>query len=381
MNARLVQLFERLRPIARRLPGPAKRYLRRRCYPEAADASVEASVRMQMDSEYQARVAAETSTFSGQVEVHDLPPIFHYWSNQWLRPQLEVFGFSNPDQFFAQYLGMSHADAVAAGRRARFVSLGSGNCDTEIRVAALLKEAGCNDFSIVCVDINETMLARGRQLAREHSVEECLDFVRGDFNAWEPVGGYDAVIANQSLHHVVNLEGLFDAVAASLVAGGRFITSDMIGRNGHQRWPEALALVNEFWRELPDSYRRNMQLKRQEETFLDWDCSVVGFEGIRSQDILPLLIEKFAFEFFFAYGNVIDPFIDRSFGPNFDATQEWDRAFIDRIHLLDEREMLAGRISPTHMMAVMREKAFSGKTLHRHGLGPGMALRKPQSVL
>ncbi len=28
---------------------------------------------------------------------------------------------------------------------------------------------------------------------------------------------------------------------------GRFIVSDMIGRNGHMRWPEALAIVQEFW--------------------------------------------------------------------------------------------------------------------------------------
>ncbi len=33
-----------------------------------------------------------------------LPRIFHYWSNKYLRPMLEEFGVSNPDQFFAKYL-------------------------------------------------------------------------------------------------------------------------------------------------------------------------------------------------------------------------------------------------------------------------------------
>jgi hypothetical protein len=51
------------------------------------------------------------------------------------------------------------------------------------------------------------------------------------------------------------------------------------------------------------------------------------FEGIRSQDILPLLLEYFHFEVFIPYGNVIDPFIDRTFGPNFDSSREWDRDF------------------------------------------------------
>jgi hypothetical protein len=170
---------------------------------------------------------------------------------------------------------------------------------------------------------------------------------------------------------------LFATVESALVDGGRFVTSDMNGRNGHQRWPEALALVREYWRELPDSYRRNVQLRRAEPEFMDWDCSVAGFEGIRSQDILPLLMRRFAFEFFFAYGNIIDPFIDRSFGPIFDATQAWDREFIDRVHLRDEQEMLAGRITPTHVMAVMRHASYGGKTVHRTAQTPARALRDP----
>jgi hypothetical protein len=50
---------------------------------------------------------------------------------------------------------------------------------------------------------------------------------------------------------------------------------------------------------------------------------------------------------------VTDPFIDRSYGPNFDADAEWDRAFIDRVHACDETEIGAGRVKPTHMLAVL----------------------------
>jgi hypothetical protein len=127
----------------------------------------------------------------------------------------------------------------------------------------------------------------------------------------------------------------------------------MIGRNGHLRWPEALTIVQEFWQELPDSHRYNHQLNRYEKQFMDWDCSVEGFEGIRAQDILPLLAASFHFQLFVAFGNVIDPFVDRSFGHNFKLESEWDRAFIDRVHERDEEEMRKGRIKPTHMLAVM----------------------------
>ena len=327
------------------------------------------------DDGYAARIAEETRIFAEQVEVHDLPPIFHYWSNKWLRPQLESFGFSNPDEFFALYLASAHADALAAGHAPRFASLGCGNCDTEVRVAQLLLARGVRHFTIDCVDINEKMLERGRQLAIGEGVGEHIVPTRGDFNDWRPHGRYDAVLANQSLHHVMNLEGLFAAVDAALTPLGRFVTSDMIGRNGHMRWPEAAAIVREFWQELPLAYQRNVQLRRTEKQFLDWDCSIAGFEGIRAQDILPLLLARFDFELFIGYGNVIDPFVDRSFGPNFDANAAWDRDFIDRVNARDEEEMLAGRITPTHMLAVLRRRPYAGPRQVRVGLSPAACVR------
>ena len=330
--------------------------------------------------DYAARLTSELETYRDCIDVNDLPQIFHYWSNKYLRPQLEAFGFSNPDEFFVHYLTAAHAKARAANRPARFASLGCGNCDTEVRVASMLVARGIDTFTIDCVDINDTMLARGRQLAAEAGVSAQIDAARGDFNSWRPSTRYDAVLANQSLHHVVNLEGLFAAIDAALQPQGRFVTSDMIGRNGHMRWPEAMAIVHEYWRELPREYRWNVQLRRHEELLEDWDCSMSGFEGIRAQDILPLLLAHFDFELFIGYGNLVDPFIDRSFGPHFDAGAEWDRTFIDRVHARDETEILAGRITPTHMMAVMRRRPYAGPYLHRNGLPAHACVHAPAAA-
>ena len=52
---------------------------------------------------YRLRIAAEQVVFEGQTEVHDLPEIFHYWSNRYLRPKFESFGFYNPDDFFLTF--------------------------------------------------------------------------------------------------------------------------------------------------------------------------------------------------------------------------------------------------------------------------------------
>ncbi len=337
---------------------------------DAPDASDEASI----EAAYLDRIAQETAIFADQVDVHALPEIFHYWSNRYLLPMEQQFGARHPEDFLALHLFEAARRTGAA--RPRFVSLGCGNCDAEVRIAQDLVQRGLRDFTLECIDINPAMLERGRVLAREAGLEGRVVPVQGDFNRWNPLASYDGVMANQSLHHVLELENLFDAVAAALAPQGKFVVSDMIGRNGHQRWPEALQLVREFWRELPEPYRYNLQLQRQEPEFLDWDCSVEGFEGVRAQDILPLLLQRFGFEVFLPFGNLIDPFIDRGFGHHFDPQRQWDRDFIDRVHARDEAELRAGNITPTHMLAVLSNDR--GASCHyRDNLCPAFCVRDP----
>jgi hypothetical protein len=328
-----------------------------------------------VSTDYDSLVEAEKKQYDDREIVHDLPPIFHYWSRTHLQPLLEGFGFGDPDQLFALAFERAHVDSPA--QSSRFISLGSGNCDTEVRVARMLLERGVSDFAIECLDINESMLERGAKAIQEASLGSHVIPIHTDLNGWRPDRLYEGVMANQSLHHTLSLEQVFEAVEEALPTHGRFVTSDMIGRNGHLRWPEALEIVEEFWEELPLHYRFNVQLRRQETTFQDWDCSQNSFEGIRAQDILPMLIESFDFEIFVPFANVIDPFIDRSFGSHFRPEDAWDRDFIDRVHARDEREIIAGNITPTHMFAVLRKRPFRGEPLHRGPLAPEFCVRRP----
>lgn len=327
------------------------------------------------DERYRARVAAEKGIYEDCVKVHDLPQIFHYWSNKYIRPKLEAFGFSTPNDMFKKYL------LEQAKRRPqeplRFASIGAGNCDLEISLASYLRAQSLSEFVIDCLELNPAMLERGHAAAASAGVEEQIRLVETDFNQWAPAHEYDAVLANQALHHVLNLEGLFGQIKSSLKPQGTFIISDIIGRNGHLRWPEALDVVHEFWRKLPPSYRFNPVLDRYEELYENWDCSKESFEGIRSQDILPLLVANFHFQLFVGFANVIDPFTDRSFGHNFDVNAAWDRVFIDQVHARDEQEMIAGHIKPTHMMAVVGNNPDT-PTLFHEPLRPEFCVRPTQ---
>lgn len=363
----------RMKRIARSILEPVGLFPHaQRLYRRLAGTQAFAQPAQARDEAYLARIAQEQANYAAVVNVHDLPEIFHYWSNKYLLPKCQSFGFNHPDEHFANNL----AQALPADGEARFVSVGAGNCDTEVRVASLLRARGHTHFTIECLDINPHMLARGRELAEATGVAANIRTVACDFNQWSPQTTYHAVMANQSLHHVVELENLFDAIDRALLPEGKCVISDTIGRNGHLRWPEALLLVREFWKELPLHYRHNLQLNRQEDEFMDWDCSDSGFEGIRAQDILPLLVERFHFHSFLPFANVIDPFIDRGFGHHFSRKTEWDLAFIDRVHARDEAEILAGRLKPTHMFAVLGKQPADNPQWWS-GLSPQSCIRNP----
>lgn len=329
------------------------------------------------NSSYRDKLLNEIGFYSDCENVHDLPGIFHYWSNKHLLPMQEKFGFSSPDDFFIKY-AQSKAENTEDTGIFNIVSIGSGNGELEVRIAEKLKSNGIGNFVIECVDINPSMLQRTKQLSRDKGVDRFVRTIETDFNYWQPEAErYDIVMANQSLHHVLNLEGLFDAIKRGMKADGSFITSDMIGRNGHQRWPEALELLQPFWEELPRKYRYNQLFKREERQYINHDCSDSGFEGIRAQDILPLLVERFHFELFIPFANIIMVFIDRPFGHNFNAKAEWDQNFIDRVHQADEAAILNGSIKPTQMIAAMKKTPVAETHLRDPRLTPSFCIREP----
>lgn len=338
---------------------------------DAAETNTSAAAEQASNNAYAAKIQQELTQFKEVTDVHALPPIFSYWADKFLIPMCRECGVTGVEQFYAKYL---KAATERTGLPARFVSIGAGNCDTEVRVAKLLLELGLEEFSFECLELNPSMLERGKEDAIKSGLEHHLVFVKGDFNSWAPKGQYTGVMANHSLHHVVNLEGLFDSIKSALHPQGYFVASDMVGRNGHQRWPEALAHVERIWNELPARYHYNALLKRVEPKFVNWDCSSEGFEGIRAQDVLPLLVERFDFPLYIGFANVISPFIDRGFGHNFDVNSESDRALIDSIHALDEEGFRSGELKPTQMLAVMSPNEVETHVYAR-GISPEQSLR------
>lgn len=319
------------------------------------------------------RLRRETQIFAGVNPSSELPPIYHHWSHNYVRLMLlEALGAPNIPEFFTAHV---NERMTARGQRhCRIASLGAGDCSFELDLARRLRDVGIT-ATVDCHDIGRAGLTGGQQAAERLGLGSAIVPVVTDVNRWRPKAQYDVILFNQSLHHIVELERVFDTVRQQVDRGTTVLLSDMIGRNGHLRWPEARVEVEAFWAKLPDRYKWNHQLRTQNATFVDHDCSTEGFEGIRAQDILPLLVERFAFERFVAFGNIVDVFVDRGYGPNFALDSATDRAFIDAVHARDEQLIAERRITPTHAIAALGSEARDFPK--SRGLTPQDCIRLP----
>ena len=324
-------------------------------------------------SEYKDRVKSQIRQYANMGALWKLPPICYYWMTTYIRPRLqEVMGCSHAREFY-----LKHINSVP-GESLRILSIGSGDCNLEINLAKELKLSGKINFTIECLELSDIRLGRAQNAAKQQGVSENLVFTECDLNNWTPDRNYEVIFAHHSLHNIVELEHLFAAIKQALTKDGLFLNVDMIGRNGHMRWPEALEIIEGLWSIIPNHYKFNYQFNQFHEQYLNWDCSQRGFEGIRAQDILPLLVEHFSFQAFLGYGNIVDPFIERGYGHNLDPENPKDRKFVDFVEGLNTKLIDVGIIKPTTMFAVMGHQATETKYF-RHW-SPSYCIRNPGDI-
>lgn len=329
---------------------------------------------------YKKKIQEQIDQFNCKNKYQQLPEIFHYWSNKYVVPMLQaVIGVNNNIEFYTKNL----ADCLQGNPAPpELLSIGCGECETEMAIASQLIADGIKNFHFECIDLSPISVERSLKEINRKNLMDFFHVHALDLNAWSPTKTYGAIMANHSLHHIVELEQLFSGIKKALSPNGLFLSNDMIGCNGHKRWPECETLVKAIWGFLPDHIKFNRQHYDKsgnvhfEETFRNIDCSVEGFEGIRAQEILPLLTKNFHFQKFLALGNLQDIFLDRCFGHNFDPANPKDLAFIDFLELLNNLLIDLGYLKPTIMFAVM-SATNSGATKYYKHWSPEYCIRYP----
>jgi SAM-dependent methyltransferase len=325
---------------------------------------------------YNELVARQVDQYKETEVMHDLPRIYDYWAGKYISKNAEqITGYSNIIEFYAEYFRR----ALHESNSTFLLSIGSGDCSIEIEIVKNLIFGGEKQFFFVCLELSPILIEKARKKIDSEGLGDIITVAQIDLNKWSPKYKFASAMAHHALHHILDLEHLFGVIKDNLAPRGRFITCDIIGRNGHMRWPEALRLTREIWQRIPRKYKFNHQFQNYDEYFQNRDSSTEGFEGIRAQDILPLLTKMFSFEVFFGFGNLTDTFIDRGFGPNFNPENSHDTEFIDYVHKLNEQLISDGILKPTSMIAVLVNEPVSNTKVYKHWT-PAFCIRNPEAL-
>lgn len=236
----------------------------------------------------------------------------------------------------------------------RMLSLGSGPGGLELAFARDVPAA-----EIVCKDLNAGLLDRGRAQADAEGL--AVTFEQADLNLIElPGAEFDLVFCHASLHHLLELEHVFEQIKRTLRPAGELIVIDVVTRHGYRMWPETRKVVDGIWKTLPPRYRVNhtaYHVKMEDRAIFEADTRSSGMECIRSEDILPLLAKEFETVAYVPYHSLCRRFFDTMYGPNYDLDRPLDRAILDWIWQLDCHYLDTGVLKPETFFGIYRLKS------------------------
>ena len=288
-----------------------------------------------------------------------LPPIFHHWSERYLQPRLANLGFQSPADFY--YAAIRDYAAAHPGPVA-VLSLGSGACAMELALAERLRAEGLTAV-IECVDFNAALMRQAQAEAATRGLEPWLRFTTRDCSRIADLGPKGVIIVNEFFHHITELETVCALLRGLLEPDGSLVSFDVIGRNGHQPWPDVDEVVQRHWAELPAEQRHDAYFGRVQPRYVPVDHAAYSNEGVRSQDVLACLLREFDAELFLTFGAAVMPFIERRAGFNFDRGRPEHTAFIDRIADEDEARLRAGDYPASNMILRLRHRGRVATTV------------------
>jgi SAM-dependent methyltransferase len=210
-------------------------------------------------------------------------------------------------------------------------------------------------------DLSPEAVAVAEEEARRAGLEEQIRYHVADINTIAlPTQRYDLVIVGQSLHHVEALEHVLDEVAASLTPGGIFVVQEYVGPARFQVRDEALEHMNRLLSVLPDRYlyeERTGQFRRKALRPKARDVARVDpSEAIRSDEIVPLVEERFEIVYRADFGGTLLHLGLGEIIANFDPDEPVDVALLDLMCLYEEALIANGVIESDFTYIVGRRR-------------------------
>jgi SAM-dependent methyltransferase len=216
--------------------------------------------------------------------------------------------------------------------------------------------AGRDRFrSVVACDFAKDSVERARARAEELGVT-AIDYRVLDLEHDDLGGPYDAIFANDVLHHIADLEGLYVKIQGALKPAGKFLFNEYVGPNRFQYSDDRIDLVNRYFRLLPDRLRLDhvtgQVLWRRERLDRETVEREDPTEAVRSEEVLPLARHFFRTDKEYPYGGgLLNPLL---FGVvvNFRTGQESDNRLLEILCDAEDRLTRSGALEPDFFIYV-----------------------------
>jgi SAM-dependent methyltransferase len=269
-----------------------------------------------------------------------------------VRRYLHFLVSGNPDCDWLTWVRAHHLPA----RVDRLLVLGAGSGWLE---RALARKHGIG--SITACDFAGETVSAAERMARQEGLDQIRYLVRNLEVEPLPEGPFDAVFANDVLHHITNLEGLYERIHEALAPEGKLLFNEYVGPNRFQYSNARIGVINRYFRLLPDHLRFDpywnglfWSKSRADPVRLASDDPT---EAVRSEDVLPLARNFFEVEAEYPYGGgLLNPLL---YGiiVNFDEKNPYDARLLQVLCNAEDRLTRSGVIKPDFFVFVGRRKS------------------------
>ena len=213
-------------------------------------------------------------------------------------------------------------------------------------------------------DSSEAAIEKAREIAAAMQLGDLVEYSVANLDEIElPARTYDAIFGISSVHHIVNLENLFEQCRISLKPGALLFLDEYIGPSRFQAPPKIIAIINRLLAALPARFRKNLftddgktidyYTPSRIEHFLRLDAS----EAIRSADILDVLRRHFHIVEFRPYGGAVLHMLLSGIVGNFDENDEADATLLRMLATFEEVLESVGSVPSDFAAIVARPRS------------------------
>ena len=238
----------------------------------------------------------------------------------------------------------------------RALNIGCGDGCLERHGATIHLFKACD-----ALDISPGAIAVAKCLAEKSCLGRGINYQVADSNTVRlKQDWYDVIFSAMALHHIANLEGLFEQIDASLIENGLLILNEYVGPNRFQ-WTDAqLEIANDLLLLLPERYRVDPTTHTVKEAIrrqpLEHMIAIDPSEAVRSRDILPLVEERFTIVKRIDYGGTILNLLLDNIILNFDEDRAGDMAMLRALFSLEKLLIRKGILESDFSLIVARKR-------------------------